>query len=108
MAVSARSWGGLKAWISGLLSAEPCLCREPQFFILQPGDVIITGTPPGFGAGIMPEPKFLKVVDVVWLGIDGSAHSRKKNREVQGVAACVSARPPLHRHPEVAIVWHGK
>ena len=36
-----------------------------QFFVLEPGDVIITGTPPGVGLGMKPEPKFLKAGDVV-------------------------------------------
>ena len=31
-----------------------------QFFVLEPGDVIVTGTPPGVGLGFKPEPKFLK------------------------------------------------
>ena len=31
-----------------------------QFMSLQPGDVISTGTPPGVGMGIKPEPVFLK------------------------------------------------
>jgi Fumarylacetoacetate (FAA) hydrolase family len=28
-----------------------------QYFVMEPGDVIITGTPPGVGLGIKPEPK---------------------------------------------------
>ena len=31
-----------------------------QYFVMEPGDVIITGTPPGVGLGMKPEPKFLK------------------------------------------------
>ncbi len=42
-----------------------------QFITLHPGDVIATGTPPGVGAGIKPEPVFLKGGDVMRLGIDG-------------------------------------
>jgi 2-keto-4-pentenoate hydratase/2-oxohepta-3-ene-1,7-dioic acid hydratase in catechol pathway len=42
-----------------------------QFFIMEPGDVILTGTPPGVGMGLKPAPKFLKGGDVVRLGIDG-------------------------------------
>jgi 2-keto-4-pentenoate hydratase/2-oxohepta-3-ene-1,7-dioic acid hydratase in catechol pathway len=49
-----------------------------QFFILEPGDVIITGTPPGVGMGIKPEPKFLKAGDVVRLGIDGLGEQQQK------------------------------
>ncbi|MCG8399504.1 fumarylacetoacetate hydrolase family protein, partial [Bacillus atrophaeus] len=31
-----------------------------QFLKLLPGDIITTGTPPGVGMGMKPEPKFLK------------------------------------------------
>ena len=41
-----------------------------QFMSLQPGDVITTGTPPGVGMGIKPEPVFLNVGDVIELGIE--------------------------------------
>jgi 2,4-diketo-3-deoxy-L-fuconate hydrolase len=41
-----------------------------QFMILQPGDVITTGTPPGVGSGKKP-PRFLKAGDTISLGIDG-------------------------------------
>ena len=41
-----------------------------QFMILQPGDVITTGTPPGVGQGKKP-PRFLKSGDTMSLGVDG-------------------------------------
>ena len=41
-----------------------------KFFTLYPGDVISTGTPPGVGLGLNP-PTYLKVGDMVYLGIDG-------------------------------------
>jgi 2-keto-4-pentenoate hydratase/2-oxohepta-3-ene-1,7-dioic acid hydratase in catechol pathway len=41
-----------------------------QFGILQPGDVITTGTPQGVGLGMKP-PMYLKPGDVMRLGIDG-------------------------------------
>jgi 2-keto-4-pentenoate hydratase/2-oxohepta-3-ene-1,7-dioic acid hydratase in catechol pathway len=41
-----------------------------QFMILEPGDVITTGTPPGVGAGMKP-PRFLKAGDTMTLGVDG-------------------------------------
>src|SRR5271170_6222045 len=41
-----------------------------QFMILEPGDVITTGTPPGVGSGKKP-PRFLKPGDTVSLGIEG-------------------------------------
>ena len=42
-----------------------------QFMSLQPGDVITTGTPPGVGMGIKPEPVWLKPGNVMRLGIEG-------------------------------------
>jgi len=41
-----------------------------QFMVLEPGDVVTTGTPPGVALG-MKEPKWLKAGDVMHLGIDG-------------------------------------
>jgi 2,4-diketo-3-deoxy-L-fuconate hydrolase len=41
-----------------------------QFMILEPGDVITTGTPPGVGLGMKP-PRFLKEGEVMRLGISG-------------------------------------
>ncbi|MBI3435148.1 MAG: fumarylacetoacetate hydrolase family protein [Proteobacteria bacterium] len=49
-----------------------------QFFVLEPGDVIITGTPPGVALGMKPAPVFLKAGDVVTLGIDGLGEQRQK------------------------------
>ncbi|MEM9732238.1 MAG: fumarylacetoacetate hydrolase family protein [Pseudomonadota bacterium] len=45
---------------------------------LHPGDVISTGTPPGVGMGIKPEPRYLKVGDVMELGIEGLGHQRQE------------------------------
>jgi ureidoglycolate lyase len=42
-----------------------------QFMSLQPGDVISTGTPPGVGMGIKPNPVWLKPGNVMKLGIEG-------------------------------------
>ena len=49
-----------------------------QFFVMEPGDVIVTGTPPGVGLGMKPEPKFLKAGDVVTLGINGLGTQKQK------------------------------
>jgi len=49
-----------------------------QYFVLEPGDVILTGTPPGVGLGMKPEPKFLQAGDVVTLGIAGLGEQRQK------------------------------
>ena len=48
-----------------------------QFMTLLPGDVISTGTPPGVGLGVTPEPIFIKPGDIIELGIDGLGTSRQ-------------------------------
>jgi 2-keto-4-pentenoate hydratase/2-oxohepta-3-ene-1,7-dioic acid hydratase in catechol pathway len=48
-----------------------------QFMSLHPGDVITTGTPPGVGMGIKPEPVFLNVGDVMELGIEKLGSQRQ-------------------------------
>lgn len=48
-----------------------------QFMTLLPGDIISTGTPPGVGLGIKPEPIYLKAGDVVELGMDGLGSSKQ-------------------------------
>jgi len=48
---------------------------------LLPGDVVTTGTPPGVGLGIKPNPVFLKAGDTMRLGIDGLGEQKQ---EVQG------------------------
>lgn len=40
-----------------------------QFMVLEPGDIIATGTPAGTGIGKSPQ-RFLEVGDVVELGIE--------------------------------------
>lgn len=57
-----------------------------QFMTLLPGDVISTGTPPGVGLGLKPEPVFLKPGDVVGLGIAGLGESRQLARAFTDVA----------------------
>jgi 2-keto-4-pentenoate hydratase/2-oxohepta-3-ene-1,7-dioic acid hydratase in catechol pathway len=42
-----------------------------HFITLHPGDVIATGTPPGVGSGIKPNPIFLKPGDVMRLSVEG-------------------------------------
>ncbi len=44
---------------------------------LEPGDLIITGTPPGVGMGLKP-PQFLDEGDVVELGITGLGRQRQR------------------------------
>jgi 2,4-didehydro-3-deoxy-L-rhamnonate hydrolase len=48
-----------------------------QFMVLEAGDVITTGTPPGVGLGMKP-PVFLKEGDVMHLGIEGLGEQTQK------------------------------
>ena len=48
-----------------------------QFMVLDPGDVITTGTPPGVGLGMKPQ-VFLKAGDVMTLGIEGLGDQKQK------------------------------
>jgi 2,4-didehydro-3-deoxy-L-rhamnonate hydrolase len=48
-----------------------------QFMVLEPGDLINTGTPPGVGMGFDP-PVWLRAGDVVELGIDGLGSQHQK------------------------------
>ena len=55
-----------------------------RFMTLEPGDLIITGTPQGVGLGMKP-PRFLRAGDVVSLGIAGLG--QQTQRVVAGAAA---------------------
>lgn len=48
-----------------------------QFMVLEPGDVVTTGTPPGVGLGMKP-PVFLKAGDVMKLHIQGLGEQTQK------------------------------
>lgn len=54
-----------------------------QFMTLEPGDIIATGTPPGVGMGIKPEPIFLKPGQVMTLGIEGLGEQRQTTVEAR-------------------------
>jgi 2-keto-4-pentenoate hydratase/2-oxohepta-3-ene-1,7-dioic acid hydratase in catechol pathway len=47
-----------------------------KFMILEPGDVITTGTPPGVGMAKKP-PRFLRPGDVMTLGVEGLGQQRQ-------------------------------
>jgi 2-keto-4-pentenoate hydratase/2-oxohepta-3-ene-1,7-dioic acid hydratase in catechol pathway len=70
-----RQSGNTKTMIFG---AEHLVWYCSQFFVMEPGDIIITGTPPGVALGMKPEPKFLKPGDVVALGISGLGEQKQK------------------------------
>jgi 2-keto-4-pentenoate hydratase/2-oxohepta-3-ene-1,7-dioic acid hydratase in catechol pathway len=70
-----RQRGNTKTMIFGV---EHLVWYCSQFFIMEPGDIIITGTPPGVALGMKPEPKFLKAGDVVTLGMTGLGEQTQK------------------------------
>jgi 2,4-diketo-3-deoxy-L-fuconate hydrolase len=47
-----------------------------QFLVLEPGDLINTGTPPGVGMGMQPQ-AWLQAGDVIELGIEGLGSQRQ-------------------------------
>ena len=49
-----------------------------QYMTLMPGDIICTGTPPGVGFGVKPDPVFLKPGDVMTLGIKGLGEQKQR------------------------------
>ena len=51
-----------------------------QFMVLEPGDLINTGTPAGVGLGLNP-PTYLKAGDVMELSIDGLGSQRQVARQ---------------------------
>ena len=51
-----------------------------EFMSLLPGDVISTGTPPGVGMGIKPNPVWLKPGQTMRLGIDGLGEQQQRVR----------------------------
>src|SRR5205823_15020447 len=70
-----RQTGNTRTMIFGIADL---VADTSQYMTLLPGDVITTGTPPGVGMGMKPEPKYLKAGDVVTLGIQGLGEQRQK------------------------------
>ncbi len=81
---------GLKMWLSVdgvmrqngstatmIFPVDELVSYVSQFMSLQPGDIITTGTPPGVGMGMKPEPVYLKAGQVMRLGIDGLGDQRQ-------------------------------
>ncbi len=51
-----------------------------QMFALEPGDVVATGTPPGVGMGIKPEPVFLRPGQTMVTGVERLGEMRNEIR----------------------------
>ncbi len=67
--------GNTKTMIFGAAFLVSYLSR---FMTLYPGDLITTGTPPGVGMGVKPNPVYLKAGDVMTLGIEGLGAQRQQ------------------------------
>jgi 2-keto-4-pentenoate hydratase/2-oxohepta-3-ene-1,7-dioic acid hydratase in catechol pathway len=55
-----------------------CIAYVSRFITLYPGDLLITGTPPGVGEGQKPEKIFLKEGDEMHLGVSKLGEQRQK------------------------------
>ncbi|WP_392559460.1 fumarylacetoacetate hydrolase family protein [Orbus mooreae] len=53
-----------------IFTVKQIISYVSQFMSLQPGDIIATGTPPGVGLGIKPNPIYLKAGQTMRLGIE--------------------------------------
>jgi 2,4-diketo-3-deoxy-L-fuconate hydrolase len=60
--------GSTRTMVFGVATLVSYISR---FMTLEPGDLISTGTPPGVGMGVKPQPLYLKPGDVMRLGIEG-------------------------------------
>ena len=60
-----------------IFDVQKIVSYTSHFMILEPGDVITTGTPPGVGLGFKP-PRFLKAGDTMALGIAGLGEQHQK------------------------------
>ncbi len=80
---------GLRLWVNGELRQDGStsdmvfgvgeLVRYlSQFMVLEPGDVINTGTPAGVALGHPPPQPYLRAGDVVECEVDGLGHQRQR------------------------------
>jgi 2-keto-4-pentenoate hydratase/2-oxohepta-3-ene-1,7-dioic acid hydratase in catechol pathway len=67
--------GSTKTMIFGVAQLVSYVSR---FMTLYPGDLISTGTPPGVGMGVKPNPVYLKAGDTIKLGIEKLGEQNQK------------------------------
>lgn len=60
-----------------IFTVRQIIAYASRFVTLFPGDLVITGTPPGVGEGRKPDPVFLKAGDIMELGIAGLGTQRQ-------------------------------
>jgi 2-keto-4-pentenoate hydratase/2-oxohepta-3-ene-1,7-dioic acid hydratase in catechol pathway len=61
-----------------VFSVAKIISHVSQYMTLLPGDIIATGTPPGVGLGMKPQPVFLKPGDVMRLTIAGLGEQKQR------------------------------
>src|SRR5262249_2995388 len=61
-----------------VFSVAECIAYVSRFITLHPGDLLITGTPPGVGEGQKPHPIFLKAGDEMRLSISTLGEQRQQ------------------------------
>ena len=61
-----------------IFSVAALIAYISRFMTLEPGDLVTTGTPPGVGMGVKPEPRYLRPGDVMRLGIQGLGEQTQK------------------------------
>ncbi|ADU13795.1 fumarylacetoacetate hydrolase family protein [Asticcacaulis excentricus] len=60
-----------------IFNVAHCISYISRFITLQPGDLVITGTPPGVGEGKKPNAIYLNAGDTMHLGITGLGEQRQ-------------------------------
>ena len=61
-----------------IFTVAECISHLSELMTLHPGDVISTGTPPGVGMGMKPEPVYLQEGDVMEVAIQGLGSQRQE------------------------------
>jgi len=70
-----RQTGSTSTMIFGV---KTIVAHVSAHMALLPGDIILTGTPPGVGAGHKPKPVFLRAGDVMTVSIEGLGEQRQE------------------------------
>ena len=60
-----------------IFNVAQCISYISRFITLQPGDLVITGTPPGVGEGKKPNPIYLNAGDTMHLGVSKLGEQRQ-------------------------------
>lgn len=71
-----------------IFSVTRIIAEVSRYMILEPGDIVTTGTPPGVGLGFRP-PRYLKAGDTMRLGVEGLGEQMQRVVAWPGhLAAC--------------------